>query len=83
MELLEKGLVDYWDLWFRPMPRQCLNKIDNARYMKPTKGNHNPLSLNNMIGAFIILLAGLGIAFLVLLYENIISRFSKRGKPNV
>ncbi|EFX82331.1 hypothetical protein DAPPUDRAFT_101737 [Daphnia pulex] len=71
LELQEIGLVNYWDLWFRPMPRQCMETIKSG-YTTPTN-KHTPLSLKNLTGAFIVLLVGFTLSLLAFLCEQIVS----------
>ncbi|EFX82161.1 hypothetical protein DAPPUDRAFT_316759 [Daphnia pulex] len=75
LELQQIGLVDHWDSWFRPMPPQCNGK--------PRSGNKKkkqlPLSLKNLSGTFLVLLAGLGLSLVAFLVENIIS-IPERGR---
>lgn len=72
MELLQSGLIDYWDTWFRPMPPQCKGKIKNG-YTPPNNNKHPPLSLKNLTGAFIVLSVGLSLSLLAFLCEKILS----------
>lgn len=79
LELMQSGIVDHWDLWFRPMPLQCLPNFKSV-YSKPIsqkmkmKNKQPPaLSLKNLTGAFIILVFGLSISLLTFLGEQIIS----------
>jgi ionotropic glutamate receptor len=77
LELMQSGIVDHWDLWFRPMPLQCLSNFQSV-YSKPIsqkmKNKQPPaLSLKNLTGAFIILVFGLSISLLTFLGEQIIS----------
>ncbi|EFX82354.1 hypothetical protein DAPPUDRAFT_241432 [Daphnia pulex] len=70
LELQQTGIIEYWDLWFRPMPPQCNGK--------PPIGNKTPnknssLSLKNLTGAFIVIGVGLGLSFLAFLGENIVA----------
>jgi hypothetical protein len=71
LELQQIGLIDYWDLWFRPMPPQCMGNIKSS--YKTTTKKHPPLSLKNLTGAFIILLVGFSFSLLVFLCEQITS----------
>nr|CAH0101837.1 unnamed protein product [Daphnia galeata] len=69
LKLQETGIIDYWDLWFRPMPPQCNGK--------PPSGNKGPqkkssLSFRNLIGAFIVIGVGLSLSILVFLCEQIV-----------
>ncbi len=48
MELSQSGLSDYWEILFRPMPRQCQGKIKSG-YKSPDKKQHPPLSLKKQI----------------------------------
>jgi ionotropic glutamate receptor len=76
MELQQSGLIDYWDTWFRPMPLQCLGKIQYG-YKAPNKNEHPPLSLKNLTGAFIILSVGLSLSLLAFLCEKILFLFKR------
>ncbi|XP_046449165.1 ionotropic receptor 93a-like [Daphnia pulex] len=71
LELQEMGLIKYWDLWFRPMPRQCMETIKSG-YTTPTN-KHTHLSLKNLTGAFIVLLVGFFLSLLAFLCEQIVS----------
>jgi hypothetical protein len=64
------GLIDFWDLWFRPMPPQCTGNIHGNKM--PDK-KHKPLSLKNLTGAFLVIAVGLSLSLLVFLIEKIIS----------
>lgn len=90
LEIMQAGLIDYWDVWFRPMPPQCQ---ENIKSFKPidnkalkTKEKSPALTFKNLTGAFIVLLFGLSLSFLIFLCELIISipkrhtrRFKKGG----
>lgn len=65
------GLIKHWDLWFRPMPRQCMETIKSG-YTTPTN-KHTPLSLKNLTGAFIVLLVGFTLSLLAFLCEQVVS----------
>ncbi|XP_046641479.1 ionotropic receptor 93a-like [Daphnia pulicaria] len=67
LELLQIGLIDHWDTWFRPMPPQCNGKPPNGNKTKKL----SPLSLKNLTGAFLVLLVGLSLSILVFLIEKI------------
>jgi hypothetical protein len=67
LELLQIGLIDHWDTWFRPMPPQCNGKPPNGNKTKKL----SPLSLKNLTGAFLVLLIGLSLSILVFLIEKI------------
>lgn len=78
LEIMQAGLVDYWDVWFRPMPPQCQGNIKssvNPSGSKTLKNNNKSpaLTISNLTGAFAVLLFGLSISFLVFLCELIIS----------
>jgi hypothetical protein len=53
LELQQTGLIDYWDLWFRPMPPQCTGNVHSAKQMP--KNKLKPLSLKNLTGAFLVI----------------------------
>ncbi len=66
LELMQIGLIDHWDSWFRPMPPQCDGKPKSGNKTKTS-----PLSLKNLTGAFLVLLVGLSLSILVFLIEKI------------
>lgn len=77
LELQQTGIIEYWDLWFRPMPPQCNGK--------PPSGNKTPnksssLSLKNLTGAFIVIAVGLGLSLLAFLGENIVAISNNRQR---
>jgi hypothetical protein len=65
------GLIDFWDLWFRPMPPQCSGNIHGNKM--PDKKHKPALSLKNLTGAFLVIAVGLSLSLLVFLIEKIIS----------
>jgi ionotropic glutamate receptor len=77
LDLQQTGIVDHWDSWFRPMPRQCKANVKKG-YKKP-KTKHLPISLKNLTGAFVILLIGFSVSFLAFLVEQIISMSDNRN----
>ncbi|XP_045034758.1 glutamate [NMDA] receptor subunit 1-like [Daphnia magna] len=76
LELHQTGLIDYWDIWFRPMPGQCIENIKSG-YSMP-KNKHPPLSLKNLTGAFLVLLIGLCLSFLAFLGEKVFFMTERR-----
>ncbi|EFX87008.1 hypothetical protein DAPPUDRAFT_235855 [Daphnia pulex] len=85
LEIMQAGLVDYWDVWFRPMPPQCQGNIKssvNPSGSKTLKMNNKPpaLTISNLTGAFAVLLFGLGVSFLVFLCELIISISNRHNR---
>jgi ionotropic glutamate receptor len=81
LDLLQTGMIDHWDSWFRPMPRQCKANVKKGDKKRETK--HMPISLKNLTGAFLVLSVGLSISFLAFLVEQIISMIVKRNVGNV
>ena len=82
LELQENGLFNYWDLWFRPMPPQCMDNIRSGdRYYKPSGDNkdHTPLSLKNLTGAFIVLFVGMSLSVIAFFYELMTSKNAKNS----
>jgi hypothetical protein len=75
LELLQIGLIDHWDTWFRPMPPQCSGKPQSGNKKKKTT---TPLSLKNLTGAFLVLLIGLSLSILSFLIEKINSVYKCR-----
>jgi hypothetical protein len=78
LELIQTGIIDHWDLWFRPMPLQCLpnfKSVYKPKNSKTLKMKNNPpaLSLKNLTGAFIVLVFGFSISLLAFLGEQIVS----------
>jgi hypothetical protein len=78
LELMQTGIIDHWDLWFRPMPGKCMGNIRNAHTTETSttlkQKNHPPsLSLKNLTEAFVVLLDGFSISFLAFLCEQIVA----------
>lgn len=75
LELKENGLYNHWETWFRRMPRQCLKNID-GNYVSNSQDTSTPrpVSLNNLTGAFVILIGGFSLSFLVFLFELVYAR---------
>jgi hypothetical protein len=69
LNLQENGLADFWDTWFRPMPPQCPGKAQSGKKTNKL----SPLSLKNVIGAFVVLLIGFSLSLLAFLGEKIVS----------
>ena len=68
-ELRENGIFDFWDSWYRPMPRQCAANLKGKA--EKEFGNHGlrRLSLKNLTGAFIVLSVGIGLSLVAFIYE--------------
>ena len=77
MELLQSGLMDHWDLWFYPIPRQCMA---NTRKGKKPDSKHSAISLKNLTSAFVILSIGFSLSLLAFLCEFIIFRLCQLQK---
>ena len=71
LELQEIGLVDYWDLWFRPVPGKCL-PIFKTKPKSLRSEKLSPISLKNLTGAFVVLLVGMSLSLLSFLCEKIL-----------
>ncbi|EFX82357.1 hypothetical protein DAPPUDRAFT_316873 [Daphnia pulex] len=71
LELQQTGLIDYWDLWFRPMPPQCTGNVHSGTKMP--KNKLMPLSLKNLTGAFLVIAVGLSLSLLAFLGEKMTS----------
>jgi hypothetical protein len=71
LDLQQTGLLDYWDLWFRPMSPQCTGNVQSGKQMP--KNKLAPLSLKNLTGAFLVIAVGFGLSLLAFLCEKIIS----------
>ncbi|XP_046642731.1 ionotropic receptor 21a-like [Daphnia pulicaria] len=78
LELQQTGMIDYWDLWFRPMPPQCTGNVHSGKQMP--KNKLKPLSLKNLTGAFLVIAVGFGLSLLAFLGEKIISLRESRRK---
>ena len=73
LEMRAIGLIDIWTQWYQPDVRQCLDEADK---ITKTAAQKEPprLSLKNLTGAFVVLLIGYVVSFLVFLVENIFYR---------
>ena len=78
IELQENGLFNYWDLWFRPMPRKCLPNIEGTTKNGPVHGKLRRLSLKNLTGAFAVLTIGMLISFSAFLVEFLTKKTNKQ-----
>ena len=61
----EFGLIDHWVASNRANPHQCLKQITQKQ------STHPRLSLNNLMGAFVVLLVGLGASLFVFMTEQL------------
>jgi hypothetical protein len=77
LELTETGIIDYWEILFRPMPGKCEANYKTGYNALPTDNQHKPLTLKNLTGAFLVLLVGLSLSLLAFLYEKIISMWTE------
>ncbi|EFX87004.1 hypothetical protein DAPPUDRAFT_235850 [Daphnia pulex] len=81
LEIIEAGLIDYWDVMLRPIPLQCLKNIGKDSNMLKLKSKKPPaLTLKNLTGAFIILLLGFSLSLLAFLCEKIVSMPSRNRR---
>jgi hypothetical protein len=77
-------MIDYWDLWFRPMPPmppQC-----NGEPLGGNKKKNSSLTFRNLTGAFILIGVGLSLSTLVFLSEQIVflrERHQRRTRNQV
>jgi hypothetical protein len=71
LDLQQTGLLDYWDLWFRPISSQCTGNVQSGKAM--SKNKLDPLSLKKLTGAFLVIAVGFGLSLLAFLCEKIIS----------
>ena len=78
LALQQTGIIDHWDSWFRPLPPQC--KANIRKQSKKTGTKHVALSLKNLTGAFVVLLIGFSLSFLVFLVERITSMVERINK---
>jgi ionotropic glutamate receptor len=78
---MEAGLINYWDVWFRPMPLQCMGNLGDDSKTSKLKNKKPPaLTLNNLTGAFVILLFGFSLSLLAFLCEKIVSMPSRNHR---
>jgi hypothetical protein len=77
LRLRETGLISYWEKNFQADPRPCLNDNSQRRRGRDKSATPTRLSLKNLSGAFVILVVGYLIAFLVFLNEIIVFRWRK------
>ena len=67
MELMQYGLIHKWEKQFMPQPdRKCLNS-----YLNPTN-TKTRISIDNLSGAFALLLVGWSLAIFAFLFEKIV-----------
>ena len=78
-ELRENGLFDFWDLWFRPMPRQCAANLKGKAEKESEYHGLRRLSLKNLTGAFVVLSIGIGLSLLAFVNEHIFHLKLKRN----
>ncbi|EFX82160.1 hypothetical protein DAPPUDRAFT_316758 [Daphnia pulex] len=71
LDLIQTGIINYWDLWFRPMPGKCMRNFQSGFKMPEEK--HKPHSLKNLSGAFVVVAVGLSLSLLAFLTEMIVS----------
>ena len=79
-ELRENGLFEHWEALVLAYPPQCLAAVNGLAEKQVKNDGPRRLSLKNLTGAFIVLLAGLGVSFLSFLCEVL---FSIHKKPLV
>jgi ionotropic glutamate receptor len=78
LELTETGIIDYWEILFRPMPGKCKANFQTGYNALPTDNQqHKPLTLKNLTGAFLVLLVGSSLSLLTFLCEKIISMWTE------
>ena len=65
MELHSFGLIEHWIKSNRVNPRHCLNAVTQKR------SEHPSLLLTNLTGAFVILVFGYVLSFLVFCVERL------------
>lgn len=73
LELREGGFIDHWDLWFRPMPGQCIENFKRGGFKSPRSRKYPSLWFKNLSGAFLLFLVGTSLSVLAFLCEHIIS----------
>ncbi|XP_057374282.2 ionotropic receptor 93a-like [Daphnia carinata] len=59
------GLIDHWVQTYQVMPHRCLSRTARKRREQPR------LSLKNLTGAFVVLLTGYAVSFLVFVVERL------------
>lgn len=69
----EKGLIRYWDQWFRRIPAQCIENTRKVIHKQPRVKNPR-LSLKKLTGAFMIILVGYVLA-LFSFFVEVIGKF--------
>ncbi|KAI9554677.1 hypothetical protein GHT06_019953 [Daphnia sinensis] len=77
LRLHEIGLILLWEGWFTPDTRPCWRTKQNIGRNKNEKKPLLRLSLDNLIGAFALLMGGSMISLFVFIMENIFSRWKK------
>ena len=66
LEMRAIGLIDIWTQWYQPDVRQCLDEAEKITKTAAQKEPHR-LSLQNLTGAFVVLLIGYVVSFLGIL----------------
>ena len=70
-ELIEYGILNYWETWFRPIPPQCTPNVKGQAEKEGNRSELSRLSLKNLTGAFVVFFIGIGLSFVVFIYEHI------------
>ena len=73
LRMIEVGLMKKWTDQYQPKPYQCLNSNKKDQSGPPPR-----LSLDNLLGAFLILLLGYVISFLLFFGETFLKCVIKR-----
>ena len=69
MVMHEIGLTKYWDLWYPPVSHHCLENMKKVNIKSSTARKPPALTLKNLTGAYIILIAGLSLSLLAFIFE--------------
>jgi len=73
LQLQENGLLAHWEKKYYPQPDRCLGDIKKV-------SRTQRISLNNLSGAFLVLLVGYAIALFAFIIEKIINYHEKNFK---
>lgn len=81
LEMRDYGLVDVWTQWYQADVHKCHDKADKIVSRERTSSDNPPrLSLKNLTGAFVILIGGIILSFLVYVAEKLFFMINEMGK---
>ena len=83
MKMEQFGLIDHWWRQYSPAdPKPCLSENIDKKKKDETNGNRKRLTLKDLSGAFVLLVAGYFLSLLVFIIERSIGRMKKDYNSN-